>query len=144
VVVGKSYADYHAPEQITSKLGLDGKVRFLDYVPDFELPYYYQSAAALVLLSYHEGFGFPVLEAMASGTPVVASRCTSLPEVVGEAGILVPPDEPKRAAEAMLEVVSPGSVRDRYIEKGEERARTFTWARCASLTYQVYAEALKN
>jgi len=144
VVAGKSYADNRAPEQLTSKLGLDGRVRFLDYVPDAELPYYYQSAAALVLLSYYEGFGFPVLEAMASGTPVVASSCTSLPEVVGEAGILVPPDKPKRAAEAILEVVSPGSVRDRCIEKGEERARSFSWERCASLTQQVYAEAVKN
>lgn len=144
VVAGKAYAGYRAPEQITRELSLEGSVRYLDYVSELELPFYFQSAAAFVLLSYYEGFGFPVLEAMASGTPVVASNCTSLPEVVGEAGILVPPDDPKRAAEAILKVVSSGSVRVHCIEKGEERARSFTWEHCASLTHQVYAEALKD
>lgn len=141
VVAGKSYADYRVPEQITAESGLEGSVRYLSYVPDAELPYYYQSAAAVVTLSYYEGFGLPVLEAMASGTPVVASDCTSHPEVVGDAGLLVPPGEPARAAQAILEVVTPGSTRDRCIKKGEERARSFTWERCACLTHQVYAEA---
>jgi glycosyltransferase involved in cell wall biosynthesis len=144
VIAGKSYADYGAPEHIARELGLDGSVRFLGYVPDAELPYYYQSAAAFVFLSYYEGFGLPVLEAMASGTPVVASDCTSLPEVAGGAGLLVPPDQPGRAAQAILEVAHPGATRDRCIEQGEERARSFTWERCATLTHQVYAEAMEK
>ncbi len=144
VIAGKPYTDYRAPEQLTSELSLEKRVRFLDYVSDTELPYYYQSAAAFVFLSYYEGFGLPILEAMASCTPVVASDCTSVPEVVGEAGIVVSPDVPKRAAEAILEVVHPGSIRDQYIQMGEERARSFTWERCASLTHQVYAEALER
>ena len=143
VIAGKAYADYRLPEELSRALGLEGAVRFVSEVPEAELPGYYQSAAAFVFLSSYEGVGFPVLEAMASGTPVVAANCTSLPEVVGEGGILVPPDEPRRAADAIGAVVYPGPTRERYIEQGEARAREFTWERCASLTRQVYLEALE-
>jgi glycosyltransferase involved in cell wall biosynthesis len=142
IIAGKRYADYEIPEKITAHLGLERHVRFLDYVPDQNLPFLYQSAEALILISHYEGFGLPVLEAMASGTPVVASNSSSLPEVIGEAGILVPPDDPDQTAEALMMVVIAGELRERCIARGLDQARQFTWERCADKTRAIYREAL--
>lgn len=148
VIAGKAYAQERSAEQMAQALGLAGVVRFVDEVAEDELPYYYQCAAALVFLSYYEGFGLPLLEAMASGTPVVAARSTALPEVVGEAGWLVAADDPRQAAAAaaaaIAEAVTPGEARRSAIEQGLARARAFSWLRCAELTQQVYAEALEG
>lgn len=144
VIAGKAYAQERSAEQTAQELGLAGAVRFVNEVPEDELPYYYQCAAALVFLSFYEGFGLPVLEAMASGTPVVASNCTALPEVVGEAGWLVAADDPRQSATALAEATAPGEARRSAIEQGLERARAFSWRRCAELTQQVYAEALEE
>jgi len=91
VIAGKAYADYQQPQQLAESLGLAQQVRFLDYVAEADLPGLYQAASLFTLLSNYEGFGLPLLEAMASGTPVVAANCTALPEVVGDAGVLVQP-----------------------------------------------------
>jgi glycosyltransferase involved in cell wall biosynthesis len=142
VIAGQPYADYRLPEQTALSLGLDACVRFIDHIPDSDLPLLYQAADCLVLLSYYEGFGLPVLEAMASGTPVVVSDRTSLPEVAGQAGLLVPADDPLKAAQAIASLVRGGDERVRCIEAGLERAAGFTWERCASLTQEVYREAV--
>jgi glycosyltransferase involved in cell wall biosynthesis len=141
VIAGKPYADYQEPERLVEALGLEESVRFLNYVPESDLPALYRAAEALLMLSWYEGFGLPVLEAQAAGTPVVAAQTTSLPEVLGEAGLLVPPDQPEQAAEALRQVVSGGSLRQELIERGFEHARQFTWDRCAHETFKIYQSA---
>jgi glycosyltransferase involved in cell wall biosynthesis len=140
VIAGKPYAGYHAPEQTAQRMGLGDAVSFIDYVPEEDLMLLYQAAEALLLLSYYEGFGLPVLEAMACGCPVVASNVTSLPEVTGEAGLLVPPSEPEQAARALSQVIAGGELRQQCIQRGLERARSFTWEACARRTLEVYRE----
>jgi len=124
-------------------LGLASQVRFIEALPDCDLPALLRGAAACALLSLYEGFGLPLLEAMASGTPVVASNLTSLPEVAGAAALLVPPDDPLQAAEALKQAVEAGPPREQLIQRGRRRAREFTWRRCAEQTYRVYREAAR-
>jgi glycosyltransferase involved in cell wall biosynthesis len=140
VIAGKPYADYHEPERLAESLGLADRIRFLDSPPDGDVHLLFQSAEALLLLSRYEGFGLPLLEAMASGTPVIASNLTSLPEVVGDAGIVVPVDDPVATAEAIRQVAKGGDKREMFIKRGYERARQFTWERCAQQTLNIYRE----
>jgi len=140
LVVGKRYADYQKPEKMVEALSLREVVHFLDHVPEADLPVLYRLADAFVLLSLYEGFGLPILEAMASGTPVVAARSTSLPEVVGDAGMLVDPKEPEAVADALSLVVRGGHQRDTCIARGLQRASQFRWRRCAEETMSVYRE----
>ena len=141
VIAGKRYADYQEPETIAKQFGLSDSICFLDYVAEFDLPVLYQAAEAFISLSHYEGFGLPILEAMASGTPVVAANCTALPEVVGEAGMLVDPDNPDQAADALHQIVRGGAQREQMIALGSERARQYTWERTAQKTLEIYREA---
>lgn len=115
-------------------LGVEGAVRFTGYAPDTDVPALYAGAAALAFPSLHEGFGMPALEAMACGTPVVAANTSSLPEVVGDAGLLVAPDDPAALAAALTRVVADGALRARLIAAGAARAGAYTWERCARET----------
>jgi glycosyltransferase involved in cell wall biosynthesis len=144
VIAGRRYSDYQLPEKITEELGLIRRAHFIDTIPDKELPLLYQSADALVFLSFYEGFGFPILEAMASGIPVIASDRTALPEIAGNAAILVSPDNPQEAADAIQALISGASMRERYISEGLGRARQFSWHQCAQRTNQVYLEAVNK
>jgi glycosyltransferase involved in cell wall biosynthesis len=140
-IVGKRYSDYTLPEKMTQERGLLKQVRFIDSLPDSDLPALYHAADAFVLLSLYEGFGLPVLEAMASGVPVVVSNRTSLPEVAGKGGILVSPGDPEQAALALCKVIPGGEMREACIAAGFEQVKTFSWERCARLTNIVYQEA---
>jgi alpha-1,3-rhamnosyl/mannosyltransferase len=120
----------------TRLLGLDDRVHFAGHVPHEELSALYRGAACLVFPSRYEGFGLPVLEAMASGTPVVATRSSSIPEVAGEAAILVDGD----ADELASGIERALSERERLVAAGLERARLFTWAETARRTAAVYRE----
>jgi len=119
----------------------DAVVR-LGVVEDDRLRILYHAATALVYPSLYEGFGLPVLEAMASGTPVIASRAASIPEVLGDAGILLPPDDPKAWTQAILRVMNEESTRAAMRARGIARAAMFSWARTARLTYDVYRQAV--
>ncbi len=138
VIAGKRYADYHEPEDYVRRLGLEQHVHFIDHQEGEALISLYHLADAFVLLSTYEGFGLPLIEAMAAGTPVVASHCTAIPEVVGEAGILVSPYEPEQAAHALLKVVPGGAMRQWLIARGKERVKQFTWEQCARQTLEIY------
>jgi glycosyltransferase involved in cell wall biosynthesis len=106
--------------------------RFLGFVPDQDLPSLYAAATALLYPSLHEGFGLPPLEAMACGTPVVTSNRTAIPEVVGDAALMIDPTQPQALLEA-LQKVNDESIRRTLIERGLKRVQVFTWERTAQL-----------
>ncbi len=117
----------------------DGGPRPLGYVPESDLPGLYAGAGAFVLPSLYEGLGLPCLEAMASGTPVVASDRGALPETCGDAALLVDPAKPGAIADAVLAAVGP--ERERLVAAGLERAKRFSWERTARLTDAAIAAA---
>ena len=120
------------------------RVLFTGYVSDQQLPYLYAGALALVYPSLYEGFGLPPLEAMACGTPVVTSRTTSLPEVVGDAAVLVNPEDVESIAAGVLRLVSSETLRRTLVERGLRRVREITWERAAGQTLQVLLEQAQS
>jgi len=116
--------------------------RVLGAVDESLLPALYGSAEALLLPSRHEGFGLPAIEAMATGTPVLAARAGALPEVTGGAAELLDPDDPEAWLAAASTLVQSPRLRARWISAGTERARAFGWERCARSTLEVYRSAL--
>jgi glycosyltransferase involved in cell wall biosynthesis len=120
------------------RLGLREEVIFAGYVSDAELAAYYSSAIALILPSLYEGFGLPLVEAMACGCPVIASNCSSLPEVAGDAGLFVDPHDIDGLAQAMRRTVTEPALREQLMAKGFERVQHFSWDRAAQETLRVY------
>jgi glycosyltransferase involved in cell wall biosynthesis len=114
------------------------EIVFTGYVPPAELPVLYAGAACFVFPSLYEGFGLPVLEAMAAGAPVVASRVGAIPEVAGDAALLVDPHRPAELADAIETVLTDAALRARLVERGRARARQFTWETVARETLDVY------
>jgi glycosyltransferase involved in cell wall biosynthesis len=127
VVVGPKTSYFQEVWQTTRSLGLEQDVLFLDYVPNEELPSYYGLADLYVYPSSEEGFGLTPLEAMACRCPVVTSRASSLPEVVGDAAVLVNPTDADELAEAMDRVLADQDLRGSLIQKGAKRAKEFSW-----------------
>jgi glycosyltransferase involved in cell wall biosynthesis len=120
------------------KLDIDEHLVFTGYVPEEDLPALYQGADVFVYPSLYEGFGLPVLEAMASGIPVITSNTSSLPEVAGDAAILVNPMEVFELYEAMEALASRPELRDELKKKGLERSTKFTWEEAARQTIRIY------
>ncbi|MBM3466165.1 MAG: glycosyltransferase family 4 protein [Armatimonadetes bacterium] len=116
-----------------------GRIARLAGLSDEDLGVVYRAARALFYPSRYEGFGLPVLEAMACGTPVVSSNATSLPEVVGDAGILVDASRPEEAAAAVLRLCADADLRGKFRDAGLKQAAEFTWERCARITLEVYS-----
>jgi glycosyltransferase involved in cell wall biosynthesis len=112
----------------------NAKLRELGYVPDEEMPGLYAGAVALAMPSLYEGFGLPALEAMACGTPVVASNITALPETIGDAGLLVDPHDEQAFADALEQLVTDSTHRAELSSRALDQARPFTWERTAALT----------
>lgn len=119
-------------------LGVAGHVLFPGFIPLSDLPYLYRSARLFVYPSLYEGFGLPPLEAMACGTPVIASKESSLPEVVGEAGHLVDPYDPEALAGALRKLANDQEGRDLLRRRGLARAKAFSWRRTAAETLLAY------
>lgn len=120
---------------------LEDSVVFTGHVPEVDLPALYSGALCFVYPSYFEGFGLPPLEAMQCGTPVIAGNRTSLPEVVGEAGLLVDPFDVEALAGAMAKMLDEPDLREGLRVKGLERARLFSWKETARQTLKVYERA---
>jgi glycosyltransferase involved in cell wall biosynthesis len=123
-------------------LGLAAEVRLLGPVPDADLPALYSAAAVFAYPSLYEGFGLPPLEALACGTPVIASNTSSLPEVVGDAGLLVAPHDVARLAACIKTVLADTALRAEMRARGLMQARRFTWEATARATLQVYQGVL--
>ncbi len=136
---GEPEADFRGQTmKVITALDLVGDVIFADLVPEAELPAYYSGAEVFVLPSLYEGFGFPPLEAMACGCPVITSNTASLPEVVSDAGIMVNPYDTDSLAQAMRQVLTDAKLRDEMIRKGLEQSKRFSWEETARQTQEVY------
>ena len=119
-------------------LGITRRIIFIDYVSERELARYYSSARLLAYPSLYEGFGLPPAEAMACGCPVVTSNVSSLPEVVGDAGITIDPHDTEGLAQAMRRVLTDSKLREDMRKKGLEQAKKFSWEKAAEQTLEVY------
>ena len=120
------------------ELGLSDDVIFTGYVPEEDLPAYYSGAECFILPSFYEGFGFPPLEAMACGCPVIVSNVASLPEVVGNAAILIDPNDTANLADALETVLTNEGMKRELVARGLEHASQFTWEKAANETLNVY------
>ncbi len=138
---GKGWA-YDGIFAAIEQLGLADSVRWLGYLAADELPYWYNCAEVFVYPSVFEGFGLPVLEAMACGTPVVAAAASSLPEVVGEAGLCVPPHDVDAWADALRSVIADAGWRVQASQRGLAQASRYTWQDTARQTIRSYECAL--
>jgi glycosyltransferase involved in cell wall biosynthesis len=121
--------------------GVEGDVRFLGWLSGEELEGLWQVAEAFVYPSLYEGFGLPVLEAMARGVPVACSNASSLPEVAGEAALTFDPHDERAIADALERLLSDRAEAERLAARGLERAREFTWERTARMTLESYRRA---
>ncbi|MBN1583241.1 MAG: glycosyltransferase family 4 protein [Anaerolineae bacterium] len=126
---------------LVEELELTHRVRFTGYVPEEEKCGWYNVATCFCYPSLYEGFGLSPLEAMACGTPVITSNVSSLPEVVGDAGLTVAPDDVRGLSDALYRVLSDASLRDELVDRGKKRAATFTWDKAARQTAQIYRQA---
>ncbi len=129
---------YEETQQLIAKLKLEKKVRFLGRVSELELITLYSMADVFAFPSFFEGFGVPPLEAMACGAPVITSNASSLPEVVGDAALLIDPHNTSELAKAMIRLLEDEQLREELRQKGYTRAQLFTWPKSASKMLSVY------
>jgi glycosyltransferase involved in cell wall biosynthesis len=141
LVGGKGWL-YDAILRRVEELNLTDKVHFVGYVPGEELPWWYNAADLFVYPSVYEGFGLPPLEAMACGAPVITSNISSLPEVVGEAGLLIDPEDIQAMAEAMERVLADEDLPEAMRAAGLAQARRFSWQEAARHTVDSYRHSL--
>jgi glycosyltransferase involved in cell wall biosynthesis len=141
VVIGDEVSKYAALRRAVHRHQLHKYVRLLGYLPEETLAVMYRLAAVFVFPSLYEGFGLPPLEAMASGTSVVTSNVSSLPEVAGDAAMLVDPYDPGAIAEGMYTVLTDEDARREMRQKGLERARQFSWESSVRRVRDIYAAA---
>jgi glycosyltransferase involved in cell wall biosynthesis len=141
VLAGKKGWHYDEIETQIHALGLEDRIILTGYVADLDLASLLSGALAFVFPSLYEGFGFPVLEAMACGTPVICSNTSSLPEIAGDAAILVDPLDVDALAAAMHRVAHNEGLRQSLIERGFQQMQSFSWERCAKEVMQVLVSA---
>jgi glycosyltransferase involved in cell wall biosynthesis len=137
VMVGPAKRGEGEVRSALHRLRLTSRVQLTGYIPQNELAELYRGAACMIFPSRYEGFGLPVLEAMASGTPVVTTTAGAIPEVAGEAAVLVPPGDAEALADGIRKALA---NRDQLVVAGLERAQEFQWAEVARRTLAVYRE----
>jgi glycosyltransferase involved in cell wall biosynthesis len=144
LIIGDEISKYPTLRRLVHRFQLHQHVRFLGFVPDATLAVLYRLASVFVFPSLYEGFGLPPLEAMASGTPVVTSNISSLPEVVGDAALLIDPMDAWAIADATSRVLHEPGLRADLVRRGFERVKAFSWERSVGRIRQVYAELVKG
>ena len=140
VIAGEIFERVPEASDLIRKMKRQNRVICLGYVPDGELPSIYRNAEVFMFPSLHEGFGIPVLEAMACGTPVITSNITGMPEVAGDAALLVDPYSIDEMRGGMERVLTDVHLREDLSKKGLKRANLFSWARTAERTLKIYEE----
>lgn len=138
VIAGQYDPRYPAAQHLVAELGVESTVRFIQNVAEGDLPALYSGAELFVFPSYYEGFGLPPLEAMACGTPVICTNASSLPEVVGDAAIMVTPHDSSELAAAIRRLLADPALRATQRERGLRRTKEFSWHRTAEQTLQIY------
>jgi glycosyltransferase involved in cell wall biosynthesis len=126
--------------RIIQKLNLNDEIILTGHLPEKDIPKIYNAAELFVFPSFYEGFGLPPLEAMSSGTPVITSNTSSLPEVVGEAGITIDPHNVNELADSIINVITNDSLQQDMIKKGLKKAKSFSWINTAKETLSIYNE----
>jgi len=140
VIVGKPGWKYHEIERAVKSYQLENEVVFLGYVQSHELNQIYHLATVFVFPSLYEGFGIPPLEAMSSGCPVVSSNLASMPEVIGDAGLLIDPKSAVKIADAISSLLENPQLRTMLIERGYRRSQKFSWENSAKAALEVFNE----
>jgi glycosyltransferase involved in cell wall biosynthesis len=144
LIIGDEVSKYATLRRAVHRYKLHKHVRFFGFVPDQTLAVLYRLAALFVFPSLYEGFGLPPLEAMASGTPVITSNVSSLPEVVGDAALLIDPYEPDAIAAAIERLLTDARLREDLRARGLKRAREFSWDQSVQRIRAIYYEVLAN
>ena len=139
---GKGWLETEMQQTIAST-GMGDFVHLLGYVDDEDLPALYSGSRMLLMPSLYEGFGLPILEAMACGVPVITSNISSLPEVAGDAAILIDPADPAALRDAIIAVDTDSTLREQLVESGYRQAGKFSWQRSASQLLSVYRSLLE-
>jgi glycosyltransferase involved in cell wall biosynthesis len=142
LIIGEEISKYPNLRRLVHRHQLHAQVRFFGHVPDETLAALYRLASVFVFPSLYEGFGLPPLEAMAAGAPVITSNISSLPEVVGDAALLIDPMNAASIADAMARVLSDAALRAQMIQRGRERVKQFSWTRSVARTREIYAEVV--
>ena len=144
LIVGDDLSRYPSLRQMVHRHKLDKAVRFLGFQPASTISSFYRLARVFVFPSLYEGFGLPPLEAMACGTPVVTSNVSSLPEVAGDAALLVDPTNVDEIADAIRRAATDEALRQTLIARGLVRARQFSWSESVAQTHRVYMDVLRG
>jgi len=144
IIIGDEITTHPEVRRAVIQTRMEQCVRFLGFVPFDTLKMFYASASAFIFPSLYEGFGLPPLEAMASGTPVIASKLSSLPEAVAEAAMLINPENVFDMARGIEEVLLDDNLRATLVEQGYARARQFNWRRTAEQVLEVYREVAQE
>jgi len=142
VLVGKGGKEEKSLRRLVASLQLENRVHFLGYVSRWSLRNFYHLATALIMPSLCEGFGFPIVEAMACGLPVLASKTAALPEVGGPAALYFNPEDPEDMARTTASLLDDPELRKHLSQEGQKRVRNFSWERAASNTLAFYAEVM--
>ena len=133
---------YHEIFERVLTLGLENRVIFPGFIAAEDKPALLSGALSYVFPSLYEGFGLPVLEAMACGTPVLASNVSSLPEVAGEAALLVAPHRPEEIAKGLTKLITNANLRRRLVELGFQQIQEFSWDKAATQVLKIFERTL--
>src|SRR5207247_7335759 len=144
IIIGDELSKHQYLRLTVVRSGVQQDVRFFGFVPYPILRVFYQSASLFAFPSLYEGFGLPPLEAMANGTPVLASNVSSLPEVLGDAALLVNPENVFEISKGLKHLLFDTSLRSNLIEKGLEQSRKYSWKKSAELVWKTYQAILQN
>lgn len=137
VLIGSASFGFDEVKYVIGEFNLDDEVIITGWVPEEDMPFIYNGASAMILPSFYEGFGIPLLQAMACGTPIVASNAASIPEVADKAALYFNPNDKSEMAQAMAKIILDNDLRDNLIEKGFKRVKYFSIEKCARETLEV-------
>ena len=140
VLVGRKGWQFEIVADLIKELRIENKVLLTGYIPDQDLPLIYNLARIFVYPSNYEGFGFPPLEAMACGTPVITTAVSAMLETIGSAGVLIPPQDEDALTKALIMLLGDQEYQELLSKMGKQRVEEFTWERSARETVHIYEQ----